>query len=168
MQLSFCPYCKKEFSGFDLFEPPASDLTHASTEVRARDEKRRSRKRHRDSQRMKELGLPAPGQDANGISLSKTRRSSFLDACDEEPKEPLLMSTKTRAVREIVKQWQSEAPGDKIIIFTQFTLCAKVLGRMLKAEKIQFLYYNGDLGLGERDEAVRAFEREATIKVMVS
>lgn len=78
------------------------------------------------------------------------------------------MSTKTRAVSKIVKQWQSEEPGDKIIIFTQFTLCVKVLGRMLNAEKIRFLYYNGDMSIPERDEAVRNFEQEDTIKVMVS
>lgn len=78
------------------------------------------------------------------------------------------MSTKTKAVKDIVTRWQTETPRDKIIIFTQFTLCAKILGRMLNADGIPFLYYNGDLSIKERDRAVGAFRDTEAIKVMVS
>ena len=118
---------------------------------------------------MRKFGIASPGQDANGITFSKEpMKSSFLYSCDEDLNASFPMSTKTRAVREIVRRWQSEAPDDKIIIFTQFTLCAKILGQMLKAEGIQFLYYNGQLDGAERRKAVKRFERNNEIKVMVS
>ncbi|RYP51211.1 hypothetical protein DL768_003417 [Monosporascus sp. mg162] len=72
-----------------------------------------------------------------------------------------------KAVKDLVTRWQSEAPNDKIIIFTQFTLCARILGRMLSSETIKFLYYNGDMTIKERDKAVQAFWEHKPIKVMI-
>lgn len=164
-----CPTCGDEFSGYDQFEGPALDTSHGSAASRVLQEKHRSRTKKNEKNRRKKFGIASPGQDANGISLSKgPTKSIFLDACDEKPQEPLPGSTKTTAVLDIVRRWQRESPDDKIIIFTQFTLAAKILGRIFNAEKIPFLYYNGDLGIQERNNAVRAFEMNDTIKVMVS
>ncbi|RYO92657.1 hypothetical protein DL766_008782 [Monosporascus sp. MC13-8B] len=139
----------------------------SQSQKRPRRQNRDSRKRGTKGKKANKLGLSIPGEDANGVSLTSGSKSSFLDACDKRPKEPLVPSTKTKAVKELVTRWQSEAPNDKIIIFTQFTLRAKILGRMLSSEKIKFLYYNGDMTVKERRKAVQAFEQLKLIKVMI-
>ena len=162
-----CPDCYKSYTGFEPVQAPDSDISRDSLESCLRDEKLRSQQRQQRAQTKKKFGLQTPGQDANGISLGKGPNSSFLDVYDWDSQEPLLMSTKLRAVRKIVRRWQSEAPSDKIMIFTQFTLGVKRIGRMLELENIQVLYYTGGLGEGEREKAVKAFEQKKAIKVMV-
>lgn len=55
------------------------------------------------------------GDDFNGYQ-PKGERSLFLEQSDKtHPEFPLPQSAKTRAVKEIVLQWQKEAPNDKII-----------------------------------------------------
>lgn len=55
------------------------------------------------------------GDDFNGFQ-PKGERSLFLQHSDKNhPQVPLPQSAKTRAVKEIVLQWQDEAPDDKII-----------------------------------------------------
>ncbi|RYP62643.1 hypothetical protein DL771_009636 [Monosporascus sp. 5C6A] len=168
-----CPCCDNEFTDFQAMEMPViEDIPRMSAEQsqnekRPRRQNRNSQKHGTKGKKVNELGLSIPGKDANGVSLTSGSKSSFLDACDKRPKEPLVPSTKMKAVNELVTRWQSEAPNDKIIIFTQFTLCAKILGRMLSSENIKFLYYNGDMTMKERDKAVKEFERLKSNKVMI-
>ncbi|RYP09982.1 hypothetical protein DL765_008251 [Monosporascus sp. GIB2] len=169
-----CPFCDSEFTGFQEMEMPVIEdiptmsAAQSQSQKRPRRQDRNSQKHGTKGKKANELGLPIPGEDANGVSLTRGSKSSFLDACDKRLKEPLVQSTKTKAVKELVIRWQSEAPNDKIIIFTQFTLCAKILGRMLSSEKIKFLYYNGDMTVTERAKAVKTFEQHKSIKVMAS
>ncbi|RYP34026.1 hypothetical protein DL767_004468 [Monosporascus sp. MG133] len=168
-----CPFCDNESTDFQAMEMPTIEdiprmsAAQSQSQKRPRRQNRNSQKHGIKGKKVNELGLSVPGEDANGVSLTSGSKSSFLDACDKRPKEPLVSSTKMKAVKELVTRWQSEAPNDKIIIFTQFTLCAKILGRMLSSGKIKFLYYNGDMTIKERDKAVQAFERLKAIKVMI-
>ncbi|RYP91934.1 hypothetical protein DL770_001908 [Monosporascus sp. CRB-9-2] len=168
-----CPFCDNEFTDFQAMDMPVIEDIPRMTAAQSQNQKR-PRRQNRNSQKhgtkgkkVDELGLSIPGEDTNGVSLTSGSKSSFLDACDKRPKEPLVPSTKMNAVKELVTRWQSEAPNDEIIIFTQFTLCAKILGRMLSSEKIKFLYFNGDMTIKERDKAVQAFQQLKSIKVMI-
>ncbi|RYP59595.1 hypothetical protein DL769_008460 [Monosporascus sp. CRB-8-3] len=168
-----CPFCDNEFTDFQAMEMPVIEdiptmsAAQSQNQKRPRRQNRNFQKQGTKDKKINELGLSIPGTDANGVSLTSGSKSSFLDACDKRPKEPLVPSTKMNAAKELVTRWQSEAPNDKIIIFTQFTLCAKILGRMLGSEKIKFLYYNGDMTTKERDKAIQAFKQHKSIKVMI-
>lgn len=98
----------------------------------------------------------------------------------------LLQSAKLRAVLEEVRGWIRDAPEEKGIIFTQWRGFQAIIGRMLEAEGIPFIYYSvspygflcwkhpglinnqGDLSQESRDRNVRHFEAKPEIKIMVS
>ncbi|KAI1358414.1 SNF2 family N-terminal domain-containing protein [Xylaria arbuscula] len=94
--------------------------------------------------------------------------SMFLVQCDQAHPEPVVSSTKTTAVKATILEWKSEAPDDKIIIFVEFKTTAAVLGRMLDAEGIPFLYFFGDMTSTEKDQAIRAFHEKEEITVMIA
>ncbi|KAJ3579204.1 hypothetical protein NPX13_g1368 [Xylaria arbuscula] len=94
--------------------------------------------------------------------------SMFLVQCDQAHPEPVVSSTKTTAVKATILEWKSEAPDDKIIIFVEFKTTAAVLGRMLDAEGIPFLYFFGDMTSTEKHQAIRAFHEKEEITVMIA
>lgn len=80
-----------------------------------------------------------------------------------------MSSAKTRATIDSVLEWQSSAPSDKIIIFLEWNLTARILGRMLEANGVQFLYYWGEkMTTQSRCEALQTFEKTPSIKVLIS
>lgn len=112
-----------------------------------------------------------PGDDYNGWQPdTASSASKWLDLCDKNKNKPITPSTKTTTAINLIKEWQEKDPDDKIIVFVKWTLTAKVLGRMLRAEKIPFLYYFGTTSgtsSKPRGRALEAFEDEQRgIKVM--
>ncbi|KAI8946690.1 P-loop containing nucleoside triphosphate hydrolase protein [Xylaria longipes] len=91
--------------------------------------------------------------------------SRFLQECDQAYPKPAVPSAKTIAVREAIIKWQSEAPDDKIIVFVEFKMTGAILGRMLEAEGIEFLYFFGDMTSAEKQNAIRGFHNKKNIKV---
>lgn len=55
------------------------------------------------------------GDDFRNIQPKDGLRSSWLDEADENLDAPVLSSSKTTAVENIIREWQQEAPDDKII-----------------------------------------------------
>ncbi|RYC66013.1 hypothetical protein CHU98_g233 [Xylaria longipes] len=94
--------------------------------------------------------------------------SRFLQECDQAYPKPAVPSAKTIAVREAIIKWQSEAPDDKIIVFVEFKMTGAILGRMLEAEGIEFLYFFGDMTSAEKQNAIRGFHNKKNIKVLVA
>lgn len=47
-------------------------------------------------------------------------------------------------------------------------MAGRILGRMLEQEKIQFLYFFGEMLRDEKDKAVKAFHDVKEVKVLVS
>lgn len=95
----------------------------------------------------------------------------FGNAMGVKPEEMVQMdvSAKIDAVQSLIEKWQQQAPDDKIIIFTQYTMSAKIVGRILQRLKLKYLYYVGTLSQVERNQAVDAFkDAKLNIKVMVS
>jgi SNF2 family DNA or RNA helicase len=98
----------------------------------------------------------------------KKSNSKFLWECDKKYPEPVVPSAKTAAVKDIVITWQAQAPEDKIIIFTQFIAMGTIIGRMLQAEGIPFLYFCGNMSQKQKAVAIDGFHKDQEVKVLVS
>jgi SNF2 family DNA or RNA helicase len=98
----------------------------------------------------------------------KKSQTKFLQECDGAYPEPIVPSSKTTAVKDTILKWQSDAPDDKIIVFTEFKMTGGIIGRMLDAEGIPFLYFYGDMSQEAKQNALHAFEQRKEIKVLVS
>ncbi|KAM4058895.1 type III restriction enzyme, res subunit [Hirsutella rhossiliensis] len=61
-----------------------------------------------------------------------------------------------------------ECPDDKIIVFVQFIMTGKVLGRMLEGAGISFLYYTGALSQQQKNKALGDFAQDPTKKILIS
>ncbi|KAK3990137.1 putative DNA repair protein RAD16 [Cladorrhinum sp. PSN332] len=107
------------------------------------------------------------GKEPLGRSETHVNAEALLNHCDSEPWVPIPHSSKTRATLELVKQWQTEAPGDKIIIFVQWTPMLAILGRMLFQNGFRFLYYWGAMCTKAKLDSIRAFKDIPDIKVML-
>ncbi|GAW25076.1 putative related to protein RIS1 [Rosellinia necatrix] len=90
----------------------------------------------------------------------------FLHKSDQDYPKPVVPSAKTVAVKEAIIEWQLEAPDDKIIVFTEFKMTGAILGRMLRAEGIQFLYFFGDMSQVAKQNTIQKFHDTKDIKVM--
>ncbi len=110
-----------------------------------------------------------PGDDVHSMQPKSTIvASKWLALSDENKDEPLTPSAKTTAAMECIRGWQLEAPNDKILVFSQWAITAKIMGRLLEAAKIKFLYYWGDMNPQHRAKALEAFKTNSNIKVLVS
>ncbi|KAK9799944.1 putative RING-type domain-containing protein [Seiridium cardinale] len=98
----------------------------------------------------------------------KQENTMFLRNSDKRYPEPMVPSAKTTAVKEIILQWQTEAEDDKIIIFTQFLEESAILGRMLQAENIDFVYYFGGMVDKHKTRALEGLRNVKEIKVLVA
>lgn len=104
------------------------------------------------------------GDDYNGYQ-PKGERSIWLELSDRQ--ERICHSTKTREILNIVTGWLEDAPNDKIIIFTQWIMMGKIIGRHLMEGNIKFLYYFGDMTDSERKNSLKAFEGNKDVKVII-
>ncbi|KAI0965895.1 P-loop containing nucleoside triphosphate hydrolase protein [Xylaria arbuscula] len=98
----------------------------------------------------------------------KKSQSMFLQKCDQAYPEPVLPSAKTAAVKATILKWHSDAPNDKIIVFMEFKMTGAIIGRMLEAEGIPFLYFFGDMDQTAKQHAIRAFHEKSEIKVFIA
>ncbi len=57
------------------------------------------------------------GHDYNNLDPkdSRARRSNFITWADMEPRQPMFMSAKLKGTIELITEWQTEVPDDKII-----------------------------------------------------
>lgn len=106
----------------------------------------------------------SPGDDYSGFQ-PKTW-SGWLDECDKKPNEPIAPSAKTTAVMDAVKD-SIKTGDDKAIIFVQWGITAKILGRMLNFDKIGFVYYWGDMSSEQKSKNLATFHEVEEVKVMV-
>ncbi|KAI0537582.1 P-loop containing nucleoside triphosphate hydrolase protein [Xylaria digitata] len=164
-----CPQCGKIFGGMPNLKEELDDECLSREELM----KPRSEVIQTTSGRgvsflpASELNKRSPGDDSNGVQPRTSDWSCrWLKNCDE--KGLITTSTKTKVAIEIVNKWQKEASNDKIVIFTEWIVTAKVLGRMLNRFGIKFVYYNGQISVKHRDENLKDFKGNADIKVMVA
>lgn len=110
------------------------------------------------------------GDDVNHFQPQGARkRSLFLEQSDRiHPAVPMTQSAKTIAIKETILRWQHEAPDDKIIIFTQWILMGRIIGRLLEDNGVPFLYYFGEMGEIEKTKNLNDFKARRGVKVLIS
>ncbi|KAI1130815.1 SNF2 family N-terminal domain-containing protein [Nemania abortiva] len=148
-----CPDCNKSLSDYEPMEQ--SDTDDSDTE---------DSQGNRTSRRI--FGPPKQGLDSfKKHPKLKKKQSEFLRECDQSYPKPVVPSAKTVAVKEAILKWQAEAPDDKIIVFMEFKMTGAILGRMLNAEGIRFLYFFGDMPQKAKQNAIRGFHEKPDIKI---
>lgn len=79
----------------------------------------------------------------------------------------LTPSTKMSRIIELIKEIQVNYPGEKVIVFSQFTSFFEIFRFILDQEKIPFLRYDGSMSVDKKDFAVRSFYND-NIPVMLT
>ncbi|KAK2031315.1 hypothetical protein LX32DRAFT_661905 [Colletotrichum zoysiae] len=134
-----------------------------------------------DDERKHDVGMPqenvkeseySRGFDHTGFQHPEDDKKDkkpirFLQISDRRPNVPLTPSAKMTALKETVLRWQAEAPDDKIIIFSQFNVVMKIIGRILESEGICFAYLSGKQNTEQRNKAVDEFQNGNKVKVLV-
>ncbi|KAL6812464.1 SNF2 family N-terminal domain-containing protein [Trichoderma sp. SZMC 28015] len=77
-------------------------------------------------------------------------------------------SSRLTATMAVVMTWLTEAPQDKIIIFTQFVTTLKMVGYQLETLGVKFVYYCGTSPKQQQEHAMHAFHNDPDTLVMVS
>ncbi|WYZ46104.1 hypothetical protein EsH8_IX_000329 [Colletotrichum jinshuiense] len=158
LEIAQCGICNHKpncpFKG-NADEDSGSDGTH-----------HKGRKRAKDREYV--FGYDYTGFQQYDDDKKGTRPIRFLQISDKNPQIPLPASAKLTALKETILRWQAEAPDDKIIIFSQFNVCMKIVGRMLEGEGIGFAYLSGAQNNEQRKKAVKEFEEGDTVRVLVA
>ncbi|EAA28286.2 hypothetical protein GE21DRAFT_6067 [Neurospora crassa] len=109
------------------------------------------------------------GDDFHGFQpMGDPKNATFLAEADRKHTVNMTPSAKTTRLKDIILEWQKDAPDDKIIVFTHWILLGRILGRVLQQEKIDFLYLFGGMGPTVREDQIKAFQTNPRIKVLVS
>ncbi|GJD00559.1 SNF2 super family protein [Colletotrichum higginsianum] len=117
-----------------------------------------------------DAGMPRDDVDEKEYSRDEKKDKKpirFLQLSDKRPNLPVTPSAKMTALKETVLRWQAEAPDDKIIIFSQFNVVMKIIGRMLESEGICFAYLSGKQNTEQRNKAVEEFQNGDKVKVLI-
>lgn len=108
------------------------------------------------------------GEDFLGFRPKEDFESSLFRQLEANPEAEIPLSSKMRAILEQIQDWQTAAPQDKILVFSQFIDTLKLLGRVLQDHDIEFLYFVGELDYDQREAAKEQFRTNPNIKVMAS
>ncbi|KAI9775902.1 MAG: hypothetical protein M1835_005663 [Candelina submexicana] len=80
----------------------------------------------------------------------------------------VLPSAKTAALAAQVDLWLKESPDGKIIVFTQFTLMIKILGRICNQRNWGYCTYHGKMTLPGREKAIRDFKSQRDKRILLA
>lgn len=99
---------------------------------------------------------------------ARMEKSPFFIASSCGPRIVPPPSSRLTATMAVVMTWLTEAPQDKIIIFTQFIPTLKMLGYQLETLGIKFVYYSGAMQKQKQEDSMNAFHNDPETMVMVS
>ncbi|KAH8684488.1 SNF2 family N-terminal domain-containing protein [Tricladium varicosporioides] len=85
----------------------------------------------------------------------------------DDGKVDILPSAKLEAAANLVRRWRRDHAKDKIVVFTQWNLFAVMIGATLEQNKINFLYFSGDMTENQRKETVLRFKDDKNANVMI-
>ncbi|KAL6852169.1 SNF2 family N-terminal domain-containing protein [Trichoderma novae-zelandiae] len=94
--------------------------------------------------------------------------SIFFAASSYVPRIVPPPSSRLTATVAVAMTWLTEAPHDKIIIFTQFVHTLKMLGFLFQILGVKFVYYSGALPKQKQDHSMNAFQNDPRTMVMIS
>ena len=76
----------------------------------------------------------------------------MLDAEEDVP------SSKLEMLLEKLKEWRSDHPGDKVLIFSQFVRALDLVEKLCVREGWVVGRYQGDMSVDQREDCLRNFE----------
>lgn len=171
-----CPKCRrlmlgtKPYAGLRVRDDDVSGEGSNSpdtSQARGKGSKAKGKKATTSKAKKQERDIAGSGRDNLG-NEPKTK-SHWLDISDRKDKDtPLLPSAKTIACKaELLRIFHSN-PEDKVLIFTQFRVSARILGRICSQEGWGFVYFTGDMSGPQRYEAVKQFHKDDSIRIMIA
>lgn len=83
-------------------------------------------------------------------------------------KGELLPSSKTAAIEAQLERWLTDEPNKKIIVFSQFHMLLKIVGKICIRHQWGHCDYNGKMSQDAREKTIRSFGEDENIKVMVA
>ncbi|EHK98685.1 putative DNA repair protein RAD5 [Glarea lozoyensis 74030] len=108
------------------------------------------------------------GRDAFGFE-PHTNHSTWLQQSDrKDSKIPLTSSAKITALKALLLKAFEEQPLEKIVIYVQFRILARIVGRLCNQEKWPFLYYTGDCPPALRAKTITEFTTNPQIRILIS
>ncbi|POR39558.1 Putative ATP-dependent helicase [Tolypocladium paradoxum] len=117
------------------------------------------------------LKFREPGRDANEVQIARDEaENGCFIASARLDNWQLVPSTKLTATMAVLATWLQDYPGDKIIVFVQFVMTGKVLGRMLEmsGHKSNFLYYFGGMSQPQRNKSLKDFKEDSAKRILVA
>ncbi|ODA81102.1 hypothetical protein RJ55_04065 [Drechmeria coniospora] len=111
-----------------------------------------------------------PGRDSNNVHLYRSDDENGCFIASARHDYPLLPSTKLTAAMVVIAAWLHDSPEDKIIVFVQFIMTGKVLGRMLEMAGLQhsFLYYLGRMSPEQKSKSLADFKNDDGKKILIA
>ncbi|KHN98458.1 Helicase [Metarhizium album ARSEF 1941] len=110
-----------------------------------------------------------PDTDDNGVTLFRERdQIGFFIFSSVLQDSSMVPSSRLTTAMTVLLSWQSDFPEDKIIVFIENVITAKVLGSMLKHAQIGFVYYFGHMNCKNKTRAIQAFNNSASTKVFLA
>ncbi|MCJ1383851.1 hypothetical protein MMC17_006965 [Xylographa soralifera] len=119
---------------------------------------------------MKELGesdISNNSQDGQEQRAPR-RRNAEEDMKWLEYEGSILPSAKTAALVAQIEEWVKQEPKSKIIVFTQFQMMIKIIGRMCSSRGWDHCSYHGKMTHDARDRAIRNFRDMEEKKILIA
>ncbi|KAI5783669.1 SNF2 family N-terminal domain-containing protein [Geopyxis carbonaria] len=81
-------------------------------------------------------------------------------------------SAKTLALQDQLAEWAANHPGDKVVLFSQFTKMLDIVERVLDnatgGVRWGYCRYDGAMGISEREESLRLFRADPATHIMLT
>lgn len=77
-------------------------------------------------------------------------------------------SAKTTALRDQILEWRENHPGDKVVLFSQFTKMLDLVEKVMDGEEWGCVRYQGNMNMEEREEALRTFRYDPDCGIMLT
>ncbi|KAH8678935.1 SNF2 family N-terminal domain-containing protein [Tricladium varicosporioides] len=159
-----CIVCSRIFESTRPLRNPHLDDDEFSQSSPSRS---RGRKHKSKSSRKPKVHEGSKGRDMMGFE-PYTPDATWLIQSDTVEGFDLPPSAKTTALKALLLKGFQEAPLDKVVIYVQFRLLARIIGRICAGEKWGFLYLSGDCSLEHRSKAVKMFRDNPDIQIMIA
>ena len=123
-----------------------------------------------------DLGLPALCPTC-GSSLKEHEMREVASPEDEDNDadsdwlsafQPFAHSAKTIALRDQLREWRQNHPGDKVALFSQFVKMLDIAEYVVAEENWGFVRYQGSMKLSEREEALTSLRTNPDTHIMLT
>ncbi|KAJ9613159.1 hypothetical protein H2200_003100 [Cladophialophora chaetospira] len=144
-----------------------AELGFGSAEVMPKVAKKRAQIK-RQQERAKKAAIGRRGTSAR-------RASTDSDEEDEEGEDidwiehggAMLPSAKLAATKAAILNWRAKDKDQKIIVYTQFLDCGRILSKVCEQEGWGHINYNGKMTIEQRDKAINRFAKDPDIFIMI-